>query len=59
MRKRRVLEMQESLSHKKANLQCNREICLNCIVITAVNISEQEGEKSLSSKLATKPFTAF
>lgn len=59
MRKRRGLEMQESFSPEKARLQCNRKVYLNCIVITAVNITEREGKKSLSSKLVSKPFTAF
>lgn len=57
-RERRGLELQESSSPKKANLHCNREICLNCVVIAAVSTTEREGEKSLSSKLVNKPFTA-
>lgn len=59
MRKRRGLEMQESFSPEKARLQRNRKVYLNCIVITAVNITEREGKKSLSSKLVSKPFTVF
>lgn len=59
VRKRRGLEMQESFSPEKARLQRNRKVYLNCIVITAVNITEREGKKSLSSKLVSKPFTVF
>jgi len=59
VRERRALEAPESLSPKKADLQSDREIYLTCVVITAADIAEREGEKSLSSKLVIEPFTAF